>query len=425
MNEIISFRGDVAHTNHPELTARKQLAARALLARNLGLLAKQNRLPTAALRKLAKTASYHIDVEAEDSRTSLTDFLGAMVGAVKERWGKDQDGADSASAEHSAIVDLVLGQLSQEAEKVSCQSCKDQRREHTHCTGKAGDAYIVARRAVCLDFVTEIFAFLVELAEAHYKPLLQPSPTGALVIRLKTIHTHDRKLGASTRFSGDGPQCRRAEVLLNLPIKFNATHLKRLPYSLFHEIFVHAPEAWETPAPRPTVRVDTHERCPFREGFVDAAARYVLRQALRNRQLVPTAHHDLAEHYRRETDTAHKDRLSHGPEGVDFDDDQDDLIINRESGALIFDRLADNNLGEEAVRLAICLNRLPLPEDDRTRLIVALRTMTDALCWDEPDRDPGSIRWIELHRQVLEAARRGAAAQLQELLAKALDPGDF
>src|SRR5262249_32863739 len=103
----------------------------------------------------------------------------------------------------------------------------------------------------------------------------------------------------------------------------------------------------------------------------------------------------------------------------------DDLITSRDSGALIFDRLVDNNLGEEAVRLAICLNRLPLIEDDRTKVLVALRMMTDALGWDQPERDPGNVRWIKLHAKVIEAARRGAADQLQILLIKAIDLNDF
>lgn len=421
MNDAVRFLSDIAHANHPDLVARKHLAARVLLARNLHVLANEKRLPRKSVKNLVLTGQVKIDIEAKNSNKTLTVFLEEVVTAIKAQWESDRVSADTSTQMEHAAIELLLSQLSQEAVGLSCHNCMDQRGEKTQCEGKVADAHIVAQRATCLDFVTTVFAFLVKLAESFYQPLLRPTPSGELVIRLQTKHTNGRALEASTRFVGDGPLERRAQVHVKLPLRFNATHLKRLPYLLFHEIFVHAPEAWGAAS----FREATAERCAFREGFVDAAALHVLQHGLRDLDVVPHSHHDFAEPYRRESRSAHRDRISHGPAGVELDDEEDDLVAIRESGSLAFDRLAESDLAKEAVDLAICINSLPLCENERTRIVVALCSMTAALRWTDSNEQPGRTRWIELHRNVLHAVRTGNARELADRLLVAVDPSEF
>jgi hypothetical protein len=185
---------------------------------------------------------------------------------------------------------------------------------------------------------------------------------------------------------------------------------------MFHEIFVHAPESWEAQARR----AETNERCAFREGFVDAAALYVLLSGLKRRKRVPDSHRDFIHSYEIGAKLAHLERRNHGPGGR-----MSHVASTRDAGATVFDVLEKKGYAKDAVRIAICLNRLALSEEERTRVLIVLVEIADSLRWVNGKPEPGAVRWLDLLGRAVEVAQQGNAKELHTLLDNMVDPEEF
>jgi hypothetical protein len=420
----IKFHADTRHGGHPNLAARKALAARVLIARNLRLRVSLCNIGNPVLEDLVREAQHHVETEASYDGASLGEFLAGMLEAVDRRLkllAARNPKVKIPSAKLSEMLDL----LREEAGKVSCEFCAGFQSATKCCTGHALDSDIVAGGARCLGFITELFDFLVDLAAQHYAPLLPDAPTRELKVRLKTRHHSKTQLGAATKFSEDAPNNRHAEVVLDLPLQaLDDTHLKRLPYTMFHEIFVHAPESWEAQARR----TETSERCAFREGFVDAAALFVLLSALKRGKKIPISHRDFIRLYQSESKAAHRERRSYGPNGRMSALNgaiQASVPTTRDAGANVFDVLEQKGLANDAVRIAICLNRLALTEEERTRVLMGLVEIADSLCPINGMGEPGAVRWLDLLGRLREAAHEGNANIMHALLNEMVDPEEF
>lgn len=425
MPGMVRFHAETRHGNHPNFAVRKALAARVLIARNLRLRVGLRGLGDTVFDDLVEAAYFHVRQHASHDGETFSQFLTNMVDSVEARVCQLASWEDGQSKLPARLAD-VFTVLRHETNDVSCQKCQGcSAGAAAQCTGHLLDSDIVAGGARCLEFVTELFDFLVRLAERRYARLLPDTPANELRVRLKTRHHSKAELEAVTKFIDDAPSLRQAHVLVNLPLHaLDETHVKRLPYMLFHEIFVHAPEGWETNGPR----VETNELCAFREGFVDAAALFVLVSALRKPAQIPTSHREFARLYLSESEAAHRERRTLGPAGraaVPHSSKLANIVSSREAGAAAFEDLSVKGEAEEAVRIAICLNRLALTQEQRTRALTALVEMVKSLEWVDGRPEPGASRWQELCGNVLEAARQGNAKDLFALLDGVVDPEEF
>lgn len=428
----IRFCGETAHPDYPYLGARKRLAARILIARNLRVRAEKLKIRSRILDDLI------IEAEREPSSAAVFDnhdeplstFLQGIVIKVVARHASFHSTQPEPLASEIA---LVVKHFDEEARQIDCLACASSRADGAVCQHKAVDEEILANEARCMRFITTLFEFLVSLAERYYAPVLSIKPSDSLKIRLTASSTSDDRLSAKLKYTSDRPEERRAEVVLGLPVaNFNDTHLLRLPYVLFHEIFVHAAEAWSAPIGRERLPREerTDEHCAFREGFVDAAALHVLRQALHVRSGLPEIHREFARDFSAEASAAHQERRSLGETGQVPKDEARNVehaIRARRRGAALFDRFTELGLGDEAVRFALCLNHLTLTRDHRTRLMLALEMILEAL--DPPDEkrrfEPGIARWLDVHRQARELAQAGCGTELLGLIESRVDTDLF
>ena len=265
-----------------------------------------------------------------------------------------------------------------------------------------------------------------------------PSPTP---LSLTTRHTSENRLGASTTYMEDQTNDRRVEITIELPVSdFNDTHLLRLPYILFHEIFVHAPKSWGASTSRRELPKEerTTELCAFREGFVDAAALYVLRKGLSVRGRTSQLHElhgEFARDYSAKAKTAHVERRSKGPTGQlprGGGENIEHVIKARERGGELFDQFRELNLGDEAVKVAVCVNHLTLTTEQRNRLLTALEEAVKALemagdpeFWQQGHYEPGLTRWLEAHGKILAMARAGRGSLLIDFVDRMVDTTPF
>jgi len=169
--------------------------------------------------------------------------------------------------------------------------------------------------------------------------------------------------------------CRAAAVAINLPLQeFRDNHFCHLPFTMFHEVFVHGPQAWETDGCRAVVG----EHCALREGFVDAAACAVLQAALDAKSLPPMLD-PFFEAVRLGIGEAHRIRsegpvLPKSPEAAERERMAKKF---RKLGRTVYEKLADRE-PPCATKLALCLNLLELADRyEGGRLVVRLNQALD------------------------------------------------
>jgi len=273
--------------------------------------------------------------------------------------------------------------------------------------------------ALCWETFAELFKFGVQIAQEAYADVLRTNQNEHLDVKLHTRITTDAGFGARTLFpEDDRPGQRTAIVELTLPVEdFDEGFYLRLPYYMFHEVCVHAPEGWTASAKR----VPTNERCAFGEGFVDAAAVRILARALEREGILTDADRPYAERFMNEAEKAQHQR-------ADLDaaqrssskrraGTQQDAAHARDEGMRLFKRLAkreDRQLADEAIRIALCVNLLPLEPDERISFMAMLDRASDcraALMQRRSD-------WLH---SVRAAANRGDLGQLRALIGPARD----
>jgi hypothetical protein len=355
------FIPDIHHQEYPEFGIRRALMLRAMIALHLEILPYQK---TTNLQSVADAARgygkeiFHLD------KPSMDDAVRGMLGRAHQ----------SAQTSKLAKAGRYIQGLSNQANKLACGHCT----KNSSCTGKpVADAAVVASPnsgKTCMSYVIETFLKLVDYAGKYYNDLT--SLSGKLTIRLTATHTIEDLLSGQTEvMSGDRSDDRRANVRIILPVDhFNENHLSALPYILFHEIFVHTPEAWTTKGPR----IATPEYCEFREGFVDTAAAYLLQKGLQSKSLSFDFFPGLNPHLAVRTERNQTMRASicaSASLGSTALDSQISLAARRERGLRIFKQYADDGHAQMAVALAAAVN---LMEADLARRALYLKLIEDA-----------------------------------------------
>lgn len=425
MPRKVSFRGHTAHSSYPDLAARKRLIAKVLLARAFKLRVPAGNSRSPGLRNVIDAADGFIAREANRNGVAMSTFLRELIEVVDGQILRELENPQGLDLRGGlTFLKIAATSFRKEAEIDFCTECQERRNQSVKCSGLPIDGTIVADALAagtgCMDHFAAMFRRLVDIAENKYDGRLD-GKSEDLTITFRVAHSPRLVTEASTSFQYDEPTQRHAELKVELPIEFNETHLTRLPYVLFHEIFVHAPESWT----ELTRRKPTNERCSFREGFMDAAALYALEAALRG-QSFPEGHDEFREHYIAGAKAAHAHRTTLGPQGAQWgtDDGVGDLIRFREDGVRPFRRMREAGLGDEALAVALSLNPLSLTELDRARIVAALESLTGALWEAGPDK-PGATRWINVHRTVLAALAERRPNDLFTILTAHLDPAEF
>lgn len=371
----IRFYSDTAHGEHPGLADRKVLTTRIIASYvrahvergdPVGQESDDLQLRVEYLTR-ASTPKRHA--------TTLSQFLADLVADLRRT-----------NAETSATSSIE--RFAAEAALIDCTNCAARSSSGMPCRNRLRDSENLEGVGQCWSLLTELFTCLVELAEEAYGGLLNEHEVRTLHLRLQTRRTTEADLGARTQFLRETGSNRRAIIELKLPIeRFDDSHLTRLPYILFHEICVHGPEAWlggsrHEPGPERTT-----ELCAFREGFVDAAAAWLLRYWLVTAPERLARHATLADKYDMATTAAQYGRASAGP--AEFLASGESArarrgITNvRARGLSLFNRMLQLDTiggtvpGEAVAHLAFALNLLPLSENQRTRLVNALQAAAE------------------------------------------------
>jgi len=289
-----------------------------------------------------------------------------------------------ANAGAAGSMEECVHQFKRDLNAIGCERCVVRRIGSSDpskikgaiCDGK-NDIANLNFGALCWETFAELFKFSVQITQQLYSSIVQSDETEQLNIELQTRITTEPGFGARTVFPDtDKAGNRSAVVQLTLPVEdFDDSYYLRLPYYIFHEVFVHAPESWTSVGKRQP----TNERCAFGEGFVDAAAVRVLIRALEGGELLTPVDRPFFEHFMNETEKAHHRRADLAPvERGSYkqrDKAAQDAADARDDGMRLFKRLAEREnpqLADEAIRIALCVNLLPLEPSERIDFMTKL-----------------------------------------------------
>ena len=360
----VRFIGDVAHQEHPSFENRKELAGKTLAVLHFDL-AGGGSGELSNLSQMVRQRSAH---RAFDNRVNLVDFLSDLHSKATDALAESPEPTREAQDQVAAFK--------AHADELDCTKCTAEE----PCSGRIlRDAALVAAGGLCLSVVTRMFAALVDLATKGYRDVHSSSAPAIIRIVLKTeISRRDGgELGGKTEFpQADALAARQASVTATLPLtEFGPQHLARLPYVLFHELFVHCPESWASVGPRR----HTKETCGFREGFVDGAAASLLSRALNSGMVELSAFRRLSGDFAHETLAAHMARTS--LVAVRRSAAAPGLIPAeslRRKGAKAF-ALFREAVGTDAELLAAALNVLDASDEERSAFLILLESIALAL----------------------------------------------
>ncbi|MXP65335.1 hypothetical protein E0493_18465 [Roseomonas sp. M0104] len=427
----VCFRADATGGQHPGLESRKRLSALLRAARSLHLpeATPEERDLVDDLLRAAEKAARNLG-PLKDCDTRLDAFLRDMADEVDSQY-RTQERLPAA-----VNIRKLVNRLREDALSVSCESCVG------HGAAKPGAAEKVCRDdsridgqnmrngAACWAPFQGLLQFALLVAQEAYDAVLPQDCQIDLAVEFHTCGTRESALGARTKFPAtDRPGARRAIVEVTLPEDhFNFEHFAALLYLIFHEVCVHGPQAWSTAGKR----AGTLEDCPFREGFVDAAAAELLEEALHVRMaaLAP----DLlpfAEDIALKTKAEHNRRRDVTPEEASPDARKTAAIRRvrqqRARGVKLFERLkkreaagASRLTGHLAVRLALCANVLDVPDAALVELIERLERVTDPKLPYSPVKQ-GYYRRL----RSLVIAPSPALDEIRSLLSRSVDNREF
>lgn len=353
MSPTPHFQANFQHDVHLLLRDRKQLAMQILLVRSFQIPVKDaNRKLHKRLAEIAQKIRDVGKPDLDDDDVSLADFLANLVRKFQsfavgftKKWKLQKDSPEF----------IRISQFRREVRYVR-QKLSAQPQEE-------------------LKWLGEIFSWLVNIAETIYAPVLGSSQCSSLALRLCTLPEPEQELTGVTSFVGDKVACRAADVAIKFPLQhFCDNHFCHLPFTMFHEVFVHGPQAWDTNG----CRVVVGEHCALREGFVDAAACAVLQAALDAKSL-PRMLEPFFEAVRFGISEAHRIR-SEGPVSSKTPEaDEHERMVRkfRKLGRTAYEKLADRE-PPCAMKLALCLNLLELADkDEGGRLVDRLNQALD------------------------------------------------
>lgn len=327
------------------------------------------------LAALAQTTRASI-VTAAAGKSSLRKLVSQTTKAVND--------AAAAIGGESGEHRKTIGNFLTDIDRLDCKACTRRQASTPDslppicCHDALEDPLVVAHPdndPVCLHFATEMFEKLVARASSYYAALsnghskrktdttiriVSPRDERLLTLTFLTMPTTTGAVDGSTRFpQGDARGARKAEVTLQLPAELNPKALSELPYIMFHEIFVHGPESWGCEGQR----IATRSSCAMREGFVDAAAAFVLSSELSLKGLSFSALPHSSEWLAAGVLAAQRMRSS--PVHMVAAGSSKRLATLRLNGSMMFDRYTVRNLGKTGAALAAAINLFDLSEADR------------------------------------------------------------
>jgi hypothetical protein len=377
------FRADLAHPEHPTLTDRKRLVWRLAVLRNLILRTEEAAADERSrLNDLASAVLAAAEVTIKNDHEQLDDFLSAAIKTMQGLAAKMVNAAGPSKKRIRSLLRTAIGNVRDETKAINCAGCSKARQGGPICNGSLNDERALEgsddKGPPCWRLLTELFSEILEIAEDEYGPFIAACGQRQLAVKFCTRRAKDRDVGAKALFPDDDSEQRRVtEITLALPPHgLHHTHIRDLPYVLFHEVFVHSVEGWVTKG----CRLETTELCAFREGFVDAAAAHVLEQRLLNPGLRSGLHRSYSEIFSRGVRTGHANRMTYNVtrNGLSADEavQMEQILKARNRGWKLFRRL-EAKLQGGAVRLAICLNLLDLPHEARQALVAVLDRASD------------------------------------------------
>jgi hypothetical protein len=360
----VKFVGNIAHRDHPSFENRKELAGKALAAIHFDLTGGGDP-ELAAISEMVRQRSTR---RANDNRLNLTTFLDDLHSKAVE--------AAAENPGRNPLVQAGLTAFKAHATSMNCARCT----RNQPCSGNTvRDPALVAAGGLCLSIFTQMFTALIGLTNEAYQNIMSTVSPTQIHVTLKTEISRKAgaEVGGKTEFpSSDGRSTRAASVTATLPLGgFGQEHLTRLPYVLFHELFVHCPESWANEGSRP----HTKETCGFREGFVDGAAASLLYRALNGGRVKLSDLPSLDGEFALETMAGHlartsldASRLSTATPGLV------PVESLRRKGAKAF-ALFREAIGVDAELLAAALNVTSATDDERAAYLILLESMSQAL----------------------------------------------
>jgi hypothetical protein len=412
MPRPVEFAPHVHHDRHPDLRGRKQIVARLLIARNLRARPKlQSGKKSKQFKGAVKFAELAANSDLLDKHEPLHAFLLKILAEARR---------------HPSADSKCCDQFEKELTAMCCDKCVARRLdgadrddiERAMCDGN-NDLANMQYGALCWETFSELFKFVVQIAQKAYGEILHANQKEQLKLTLQTRVTTESGFGARTLFpDDDAPGKRTAIVELTLPVEdFDDGHYLRLPYYMFHEVCVHAPERWTAPHKRQP----TNERCAFGEGFVDAAAVRILTRALECGGSCTAADEPYFEHFMNAAEKAQHQRADLDSalrsSSKQRDKAYQEASDARNRGMLLFKRLAkreDRQLADEAIRIALCVNLLPLEPDER----ISFFTTLDRASAGKAAIIQKRADWLHSLR---EGANRGDLVKIRELIAPVSD----
>jgi hypothetical protein len=369
----VEFAPHVHHDQHPDLRGRKQIVARLLIARNLRARPTlQSGRRSKPFKDAVKFAEAAVNSDLVDRREPLHAFLREILDEARRHPPK----SDSQNE--------VFDQFENDLSAMCCDKCVVRRLgevnrdviERAMCDGN-NDVDNMQFGALCWQTFSDLFKFVVQIAEKAYGEILHPDKNEQLKLKLHTRVTTEAGFGARTLFpNDDAPGKRTAIIELTLPVEdFDDGYYLRLPYYMFHEVCVHAPEGWAAA----DKRQPANERCAFGEGFVDAAAVRILTRALEGGDVPSAPDRPYFERFMNEAEKAQHQRAdldgAQRSSPKQRDKAQQDAADARDRGMRLFKRLAkreDRQSADEAIRIALCVNLLPLAPEERINFMTTL-----------------------------------------------------
>jgi hypothetical protein len=340
--------------------------------------------------------------ETPAALTAHLDAIREAVVAGATEWG---------FADHSTVRALQDG-----LSKIRCEDCSREAGAMA-CNGGLRDSFVLAKAGHCWRPFTVLFEHLVNLAQRLYADV-KPLQGRHLCIRFITQITDGSITGATIYPDDDSCDARVAHVIIDLPAEtLNEIHLGRLPYILFHEIFVHGPENWGVSGPR----TPCGEGSAFREGFMDRAAYLWLREHLEKKNPLPHPFEFASTWAIKVAEQAHISRSTIAEEDVEKRGAlaRHSTVSSIETGKTVFDGFCRLIKTDRAVRFAARMNTIAFSVEEQSDLLVLLAHAAAAINWDGQPIARGA-HWIAAKGE-LEKALGEDDDVLRSIIAKAVD----
>jgi hypothetical protein len=358
MDQPHNFIPEFKHGNYPPLDLTKVLAAR-IIAAKLRIHAKEKIINNSSISRLLEDLFHRANTLGPENDSE--DFESYLL-RIHVSLGRDHEEKEPKE---------VLEKFGKIVKNIGCKKCLSKHAHGEACKNDMNHDRKIKENGDgpgCWSIITLLFEDLIKLAAKQYGDSIKDKN---LTIRLEPRLNGSAPPTARTFYPpSDKPHDRRATIHLLLPHeKFDTQDLKQIPYLIFHEVCVHAPESWNGESRSAPTPNRTSEYCSFREGFVDAAAASVLTDWMHKNEPEIWKNCSLS------TQTAHLVRAIPlpGGTGIQAAEKVAKIMEAREDGISLFQDYSRRFGMEKSAQLAFSLNLLDISEDDRRRLMIQLQ----------------------------------------------------